>query len=44
MKAVLSSYKLSLAMFIPISGWTADRFGTRRVFSSAIGFFTVKSF
>ena len=39
MKAVLSSYTLSLAMFIPISGWMADRFGTRRVFSSAIGFF-----
>jgi MFS family permease len=44
MKAVLSSYTLSLAMFIPISGWMADRFGTRRVFSSAIGFFTVGSF
>ena len=27
---------LSLAVFIPISGWLADRFGTRRVFSSAI--------
>src|ERR1041384_528281 len=37
MKAVLSSYTLSLAVFIPISGWVADRFGTRRVFSSAIG-------
>jgi EmrB/QacA subfamily drug resistance transporter len=44
MKAVLSSYTLSLAMFIPISGWMADCFGTRRVFSSAIGFFTVGSF
>src|SRR6267378_938601 len=44
MKAVLSSYTLSLAMFIPISGWMADRFGTRRVFSSAIGFFTLGSF
>ena len=37
MKAVLSSYTLSLAVFIPISGWMADRFGTRRVFASAIG-------
>ena len=27
MKAVLSSYTLSLAVFIPISGWVADRFG-----------------
>jgi EmrB/QacA subfamily drug resistance transporter len=44
MKAVLSSYTLSLAMFIPISGWMADRFGTRRVFSSAIGLFTLGSF
>jgi len=43
MKAVLSSYTLSLAVFIPISGWMANRFGTRRVFSSAIGVFTVGS-
>jgi EmrB/QacA subfamily drug resistance transporter len=44
MKSVLSSYTLSLAVFIPISGWVADRFGTRRVFSSAIGLFTLGSF
>jgi EmrB/QacA subfamily drug resistance transporter len=44
MKAVLSSYTLSLALFIPISGWMADRFGTRRVFTSAIGLFTLGSF
>src|SRR5579859_5311176 len=44
MKAVLSSYTLSLAVFIPISGWMADRFGTRRVFSSAIALFTLGSF
>ncbi|MGB8354083.1 MAG: DHA2 family efflux MFS transporter permease subunit [Chthoniobacteraceae bacterium] len=44
MKAVLSSYTLSLAVFIPISGWMADRFGTRRVFSTAIGIFTLGSF
>lgn len=43
MKAVLSSYTLSLAVFIPISGWVADKFGTRRVFSSAIGLFTLGS-
>src|ERR1700728_3636299 len=43
MKAVLSSYTLSLAVFIPISGWMADRFGTRRGFSSAIGLFTLGS-
>ncbi|HEY7167622.1 MAG TPA: DHA2 family efflux MFS transporter permease subunit [Candidatus Binatia bacterium] len=43
MKAVLSSYTLSLAVFIPVSGWMADRYGTRRVFSSAVGIFTVGS-
>ena len=44
MKSVLSSYTLSLAVFIPISGWMADRFGTRAVFASAIGVFTLGSF
>jgi EmrB/QacA subfamily drug resistance transporter len=43
MKAVLTSYTLSLAVFIPLSGWVADRFGTRLVFSSAIGLFTLGS-
>lgn len=44
MKAVLASYTLSLAVFIPISGWVADRFGIRRVFATAIGLFTLGSF
>jgi EmrB/QacA subfamily drug resistance transporter len=43
MKSVLASYTLSVAVFIPISGWMADRFGTRRVFTSAIGLFTLGS-
>jgi EmrB/QacA subfamily drug resistance transporter len=43
MKAVLASYTLSLAVFIPISGWMANRFGTRKVFASAIGIFTLGS-
>ena len=43
MKSVLASYTLSLAVFIPVSGWMADRFGTRRVFASAIGLFTLGS-
>ena len=43
MKAALTSYTLSLAVFIPISGWIADRYGTRRVFFSAIGVFTAGS-
>jgi EmrB/QacA subfamily drug resistance transporter len=43
MKAVLASYTLSLAVFIPISGWMANRFGTRHVFAGAIGLFTLGS-
>src|SRR6202161_3677400 len=43
MKSVLASYTLSLAVVIPISVWMADRFGTRRVFASAIGLFTLGS-
>ncbi|MGZ5787242.1 MAG: DHA2 family efflux MFS transporter permease subunit [Ramlibacter sp.] len=43
LKAVVASYILSLAVCIPISGWMADRFGTRRVFLSAVSLFTVAS-
>src|ERR1700678_517977 len=43
MKSVLASYTRSLAGVIAISGWMADRFGTRRVFASAIGLFTLGS-
>jgi EmrB/QacA subfamily drug resistance transporter len=43
MKAVLSSYTLALAVIIPISGWMADRYGTRRVFAAAIGAFILRS-
>jgi EmrB/QacA subfamily drug resistance transporter len=43
MKAVLSSYTLSVAVFVPVSGWMADRFGTRRVFFAAIAVFTGSS-
>jgi EmrB/QacA subfamily drug resistance transporter len=43
MKSVLASYTLSLAVFIPISGWMANRFGTRYVFAGAIGLFTLGS-
>ncbi len=39
----VSVYLLSLAVFVPISGWMADRFGARTVFASAIGLFTVSS-
>ncbi|HSS70953.1 MAG TPA: DHA2 family efflux MFS transporter permease subunit [Casimicrobiaceae bacterium] len=43
LKAVVASYIVSLAVGIPISGWIADRFGTRRVFSTAVALFTVAS-
>ncbi|WP_395689139.1 MFS transporter [Caenimonas koreensis] len=43
LKAIVASYILSLAVFIPISGWMADRFGTRRVFLSAVSIFTAAS-
>jgi len=43
LKAVLTSYTLSLAVFIPISGWMADRYGTRRVFEQAVLLFTLGS-
>ena len=42
-KSVLASYTLSLAVFIPVSGWMADRFGTRTVFAAAIALFTLGS-
>ncbi|MEO8444583.1 MAG: DHA2 family efflux MFS transporter permease subunit [Gammaproteobacteria bacterium] len=43
LKAVVTSYILSLAVCIPVSGWLADRFGTRRVFATAIAVFTLAS-
>lgn len=43
MSAALTSYLLSLAVFIPASGWMADRFGAKQVFRAAIGVFTLGS-
>jgi EmrB/QacA subfamily drug resistance transporter len=43
MNVALTSYLLSLAVFIPASGWMADRFGTRTVFRAAIAVFTIGS-
>jgi EmrB/QacA subfamily drug resistance transporter len=43
MNLTISSYILSLAVFIPVSGWIADRYGARRVFASALGLFTLAS-
>ena len=43
LKLAVTSYLLSLAVFIPASGWTADRFGARTVFRTAIGVFVLGS-
>ena len=43
LKAVVTSYILSMAVCIPFSGWMADRFGTRRVFAAAVTLFTLSS-
>ncbi|RTL52840.1 MAG: DHA2 family efflux MFS transporter permease subunit [Bradyrhizobiaceae bacterium] len=43
LKLAITSYLLSLAVFIPASGWTADRFGPRTVFSVAIAVFMIGS-
>jgi EmrB/QacA subfamily drug resistance transporter len=39
----VSAYMLTLGIFIPVSGWVADRFGARKVFASAIALFTIVS-
>ena len=43
LKLAITSYLLALAVFIPASGWMADRFGARRVFTSAIVVFMLGS-
>ena len=43
LRAAVTSYILSLAVCIPMSGWMADRFGTRRVFAGAVAIFTLSS-
>jgi EmrB/QacA subfamily drug resistance transporter len=43
LKLALTSYLLSLAVFIPASGWLADRFGSRTIFRLAIVIFTIGS-
>jgi EmrB/QacA subfamily drug resistance transporter len=39
----ITSYLITMAVFIPISGWTADRFGARKVFCAAVVIFTLGS-
>src|SRR4051794_29159271 len=43
LKLAVTSYLFSLAVFIPASGWTADRFGARTVFRAAIAIFILGS-
>ncbi|AUU83342.1 multidrug transporter subunit MdtD [Leclercia sp. LSNIH1] len=43
MQSAIISYTLTVAMLIPVSGWLADRFGTRRVFMLAVTLFTLGS-
>jgi EmrB/QacA subfamily drug resistance transporter len=44
MQGILIGYLVSMAMFIPASGWLGDRFGTKRIFLLALGIFTAGSF
>ena len=43
LKAVVTSYILALAVSIPVSGWLAERFGSKQVFMSAVAIFTLSS-
>ncbi len=43
LKLAVTSYLVSLAVFIPISGWMADRFGARTIFRTALGVFMLGS-
>ena len=42
-KVALISYLLGLAIFIPISGWLADKFGAKKIFITALFIFTLSS-
>ena len=43
LKLALTAYLVSLAIFIPISGWMADRYGAKTIFRTAIGVFVLGS-
>jgi EmrB/QacA subfamily drug resistance transporter len=43
MSLAVAAYVLAVAVFIPVSGWFADRYGARRVFVAALGLFTLGS-
>jgi len=43
LNVAITSYLLAVAVFVPVSGWAADRYGARRVFIAAIALFTLSS-
>lgn len=43
MQSIIVSYTLTVALLIPLSGWLADRFGTKNIFILAVGLFTLGS-
>lgn len=43
MNTIITSYLLAVAVFVPVSGWAADKWGARRVFIAAILLFTFSS-
>lgn len=43
LSTTISAYVLAMAVFLPACGWAADRFGSRKVFASAILLFTASS-
>ncbi|MBV7484410.1 DHA2 family efflux MFS transporter permease subunit [Bordetella sp. BOR01] len=43
LNVAITSYLLAVAVFVPVSGWAADRYGARRVFMAAIALFTLSS-
>src|SRR5271168_3898050 len=43
MNLAVTTYVLTLAVFIPVSGWFADRFGARKIFALALLIFTIGS-
>lgn len=43
MQSIIVSYTLTLAIFIPLSGWLSDKFGTKKIFSFALAVFSLGS-
>jgi len=43
LNVAITSYLLAVAVFVPVSGWAADRYGAKRVFIAAIALFTLSS-